>query len=336
MADNSVMGSTDTIATDDLGGSVKVQRVKAGFGVDGSYADVTAIAGLPTVGTQPVISTTNWTSATGVNTANTITITGLSTVTVGLHLTTTMTAGVLTFEVSPDNTNWFPLIINRIDSYVAEASYNLVFANGDRGWSASVDAWNYFRVRLSTVISGSGTASVFVAASSEAIEPNVTVGQSVAASLQATATVRQNQFWFETNVPGVAAAVYAAGDQFGTLISITNAAQVTGGGGFITSVIVYDDDDLQTGMDVLFYNDTLTLAADNAVYAISDADGRKGLWIAQIPYLVDTGAQRFGQIVGVSIPYFCTATTLYAAIRTQSAVTPTTTGVRLRVGLTRD
>lgn len=148
--------------------------------------------------------------------------------------------------------------------------------------------------------------------------------------------VGQRQFWYEADVPGVAAAVYAAGDQFGSLITIANAARVTGAGGFITGVVLYDNDDLQIGADVLFYNDTVTPAADNAVFAMSDADQRKGLWIAQIPYFVDTGAQRMGQIVGVSVPYFCTATSLYALIRTQSAVTPTATGVRIRVSMIRD
>lgn len=59
MADNSVQNGTDTIATDDLttlnGGAVsgfKVQRVKAGYGIDASLRDVSAQFGLP-VNTDP-------------------------------------------------------------------------------------------------------------------------------------------------------------------------------------------------------------------------------------------------------------------------------------------
>lgn len=188
MADNTVQNGTDTISTDDLGGGVKVQRVKVQHGGDGVATDVTTLNGLPVQSMQPAISTTNWTSGTAGNAANTVTVTGLSTVSVGLHLTSTMTAGVITFEVSPDNTNWFPIMMNRVEAYTTEATYTLVFASGDRGWSVSVDAWNYFRVRLSTVITGSGTASVFISAASEAVEPSVTVGQSSAASLLATVT----------------------------------------------------------------------------------------------------------------------------------------------------
>lgn len=46
MADNSVMGSTDTIASDDIGG-VKHQRVKVEYGADGSATDVAPGTPLP-------------------------------------------------------------------------------------------------------------------------------------------------------------------------------------------------------------------------------------------------------------------------------------------------
>jgi len=47
MPDNTQMGSTtDVIATDDIGG-VKVARSKVGFGVDGSYSDVSLTNPLP-------------------------------------------------------------------------------------------------------------------------------------------------------------------------------------------------------------------------------------------------------------------------------------------------
>ena len=50
MADNTLLNAGsggDTISTDDLGGGVKVQRVKVQFGVDGSATDVAAAAPLP-------------------------------------------------------------------------------------------------------------------------------------------------------------------------------------------------------------------------------------------------------------------------------------------------
>lgn len=185
MADNVAItaGSGTTIAADDIGSGVLAQRVKPVFGPDGTGTDVSTTAGLPIQGMQSAISTTNWTSATGSNTANTISVAGMNTVTVAMHNTSTMTAGVLTFEVSPDNTNWFPVAMARIDSYTVETSYTLATV-ADRAWSTSVDGFTNFRVRLSTVITGSGTASVFVTAQTYAIEPIVSVGQATPSNLQ--------------------------------------------------------------------------------------------------------------------------------------------------------
>jgi hypothetical protein len=47
MADNTAQNGTNTVATDDIGG-VHYQRVKNGFGADGSYTDVSLTAGMPT------------------------------------------------------------------------------------------------------------------------------------------------------------------------------------------------------------------------------------------------------------------------------------------------
>ena len=54
MADNTIQTGADTIATDDLAtlngaasGSVKVQRMKPGFGLDGDFTDVSALNPLP-------------------------------------------------------------------------------------------------------------------------------------------------------------------------------------------------------------------------------------------------------------------------------------------------
>jgi hypothetical protein len=159
---------------------------------DGTYpwrkATVTKDGGLQIGGTQAPVSSTAWTSATTVNTANTVDVTGYNTVSVAMSNTSTMTAGVLTFEVSPDGgTTWFPLSLARIDSYTVETTYTLSSV-ANRAWSTSVDGFTKFRVRLSTVITGTGTATVFIAPQTFAIEPIVSVGQATAANLNATVT----------------------------------------------------------------------------------------------------------------------------------------------------
>ncbi|RWZ78913.1 MAG: hypothetical protein EOT05_04190 [Candidatus Microsaccharimonas sossegonensis] len=135
---------------------------------------------------QTAVSTVSWTSATAVNTTLMLVVTDLNVATLTMSNTATMTAGVLTFEVSPDSgTSWFSIAMARIDSYTVETTYTLnTIAN--RAWSTSVDAFTNFRVRLSTAITGTGTATLKIAAQSAAVEPIVTIGQSVAASLQMT------------------------------------------------------------------------------------------------------------------------------------------------------
>jgi len=149
-------------------------------------SDQTAI---PITGSQTAASTVSWTSGTTVNTANTISVVNLNTVTVTMSNTSTMTGGVLAFEVSPDGgTTWFTIAMARIDSYTVETTYTLSTVT-NRAWTSSVDAFTNFRVRLSTIIVGTGTATIKIAAQLFAIEPIMTVGQSVAASLQTTATI---------------------------------------------------------------------------------------------------------------------------------------------------
>ncbi len=58
MADNTIINTNtttgDTIATDDIGG-IKHQRVKVGYGADGSYTDVSPTNPIPVVDTEVVL-----------------------------------------------------------------------------------------------------------------------------------------------------------------------------------------------------------------------------------------------------------------------------------------
>src|SRR5436190_20985198 len=96
------MTGGDVISTDDIAG-VKVQRVKVQHGADGAATDVSTASGLPIQGTQTTASTGSWTSATALNTAVSLSVVGMNTVTVASSTTSTFTGGVLTFEVSPDS-----------------------------------------------------------------------------------------------------------------------------------------------------------------------------------------------------------------------------------------
>lgn len=181
---------------------------------------------IPVSGNQSAVSTTNWTSATTLNTANTISVVNLNTVTVAMSNTSTMTGGVLTFEVSPDGTNWFPIAMGRIDSYTVETTYTLNAVQA-RAWSTSVDGFTNFRVRLSTVITGTGTATVFITAQTFAIEPISTVGQATAALLNTTSVLAAGsaivgKVGIDQTTPGTTNLVALAANQS------TNTAQMNG------------------------------------------------------------------------------------------------------------
>lgn len=117
-------------------------------------------------------------------------------------------------------------------------------------------------------------------------------------------------------VTGVTTATtsYSAGDQVGTLISLSNAARVTGGGGTIVGVTLIDPSDIIGAYDVVFFDTTVTLASDNAAFAISDTDALEVVGIVQLAGAFDIGNNRVAQSWSMALPYTCTSTTLYAAL----------------------
>src|SRR6476646_293155 len=85
---------------------------------------------IPITGNQTALSTASWTSATALNTAQSISVTNLNTVTVGIVTTSTFTGGVVTFEISPDNTNWFPIAMAPVDRFGSDLTYTFVASTG--------------------------------------------------------------------------------------------------------------------------------------------------------------------------------------------------------------
>lgn len=130
-------------------------------------------------------------------------------------------------------------------------------------------------------------------------------------------------------VTGVTTATtaYTAGDQVGTLISLTNAARYSGGTGTITSVTLIDQSDIAGAYDVIFFRASVTLAADNAAFAISDADSLNIAGYIQLAGMIDIGNNRVASAYNLAIPYDCSGgTTLYAALITRVGHTFFTAG----------
>lgn len=102
-----------------------------------------------------------WTSATGGNTAVTLisNTASFNTIMVTLVQGTTITGGVVTFEQSIDNSTWTTVQgVTLGSTTIMGPTYTLV-ASTNASFLFPVNA-PYFRIRLSTVITGSGTVTV--------------------------------------------------------------------------------------------------------------------------------------------------------------------------------
>jgi hypothetical protein len=116
------------------------------------------------MGGQLPESTGSWTSATSANTAITITCTGYGAIVVTFAQTTTLTGGIVTFEVSDAASNWYPIAgVKNAAGAVAAGTYAFQ-ASTNASFSFNVAGFVSFRARLSTVISGTGTVAVGVQA----------------------------------------------------------------------------------------------------------------------------------------------------------------------------
>lgn len=138
----------------------------------------------------------------------------------------------------------------------------------------------------------------------------------------------------------IATTTYAAGDQCGTLFTLANAARITGGSGVITGVRVTDvagAAGVIGAMDVVFFDSTVTLAADNAAFAISDADCLKVIGLVQLAGAFSLTNNRICQAFNLSIPYACSGgTSLFAALITRSANAVFTAVTDLQLAVTVD
>lgn len=116
-----------------------------------------------------------------------------------------------------------------------------------------------------------------------------------------------------------ATTAYTAGDTVGTLFTLADAGRVSGGSGRIVGVQIVDASDVIGSIDVVIFDSSVTLAADNATFAISDADALKVVALVNCA-TIDLGNNRISQAMNLSIPYVCSGgTSLYAGLITRAA-----------------
>lgn len=116
---------------------------------------------------------------------------------------------------------------------------------------------------------------------------------------------------------------YTAGDQMGTQFTVANAGRANGGSGYITGVTLVSAADNIGAVDVVFFDSSVTLASDNAAFAITDADALKFIGLVQLAGAYDIGNNRVAQAYNLAVPYKCAAasTSIYAALITRSGHT---------------
>lgn len=113
---------------------------------------------------------------------------------------------------------------------------------------------------------------------------------------------------------------YTIGDQAGTMISITGAASANGGTGTLVSLAFLEKGDVGTDYRCHFFRSSVTLASDNAAFAVSDTDMQDWAGEVVIPSVRDLGANRASFIGNIGMGYDCGAgTTLFCAVETRTA-----------------
>lgn len=115
---------------------------------------------------------------------------------------------------------------------------------------------------------------------------------------------------------------YAALDQMGDLEELTSMAAASGGDGVITTCRLYcDTPGVLGGVRLWFFSGSVTLAADNAAFALSDSDGLKVEGYLDVPAAVTTTNGTFSQLLDCNLDYTCDATSLFVAFQTLTATT---------------
>ena len=98
--------------------------------------------------------------------------------------------------------------------------------------------------------------------------------------------------------------------------------RLSGGTGTIVGVMLQSYSDTIGAVDVVFMDQSVTLAADNAAFAIADADIIDVIGVVSLAGAYDLGSNRIGQAFNLALPYHCSgSTTLYAAIIIRSGFT---------------
>jgi hypothetical protein len=254
---NITAGAGTVVATDQVG-TDHYQKVKL---VDGTADSSTAIPGDATDGLVVNPKRPNrGTLTTGTITATTsVTAPVADQAGAGVVVFGTYSAS-LTFEASIDNgTTYIPIQGQQIDNAVVTSSPGAL-VNTARGWEFGTAGMTHVRVRCTAYTSG--TVNVAWLATAVAADPVVSAIPSPAAK----------RIQVQSAGLTTATTAYVTGDQLGTILTFANAVRQTGATGVIQSATLLDQAAVIGAVDLYLFDRSVTLAADNAAAAFSDAD----------------------------------------------------------------
>lgn len=130
--------------------------------------------------------------------------------------------------------------------------------------------------------------------------------------------------------PTISTGIYASGDSLGSLLTFANAARISGGSGTLLGITVIDKTQAQrAAIDFLFFDRTLTVAADNAAVATSDADMANCLGLVTAgPYntaWAGTPLNSISTLFNIGMPFVLNGTDLFAVAIVRATPTYTAT-----------
>ena len=222
-------------------------------------------------------STVTWTSATTLNTAITSNINGMDTVVFTYIVSGSITGGVLTFEVY-DGANWVPIRVARSNSYNTELTYTL--SGGQNNWQIGVAGYQQFRARLSTVISGTGSALLTTIVSSTPDVGCVTVGfdpsQALPAGTNVIGYVQQ-----APSTSGGVSTTYQNGALTNTAVSVKSSA------GNLYDYTIYNPN--ASAVCVEFFNtSSVTLGSTTPLWHVTIPATSRAADVFQVPKSFNT------------------------------------------------
>lgn len=134
---------------------------------------------------MPSMATINWDQTAAVNSALNISVSSVAGTQVNLQVAGSLTAGQIVFEVSDDNVNFYPVIGFVQSTFAIFTNWQPSFGSSV-SWQFNVNGWNFFQVRLATVLTGTGNVNIGISPAAASLVVVSSVVQQNGANLHMT------------------------------------------------------------------------------------------------------------------------------------------------------